>query len=93
MPGLGDIPVLGELFKSDKFQTDEFELIIIVTPYIVTPVSGKLAAPTDALLGPSGQGIVDAPQPTITPAPNGQGAAAPQGQVGGLAGPAGFGVE
>jgi pilus assembly protein CpaC len=93
VPGLGDIPILGELFKSDKFQSDESELIIIVTPYIVTPVSGRLAAPTDALMGPSGQGLIDAPQPTTAPVGNGAGAAAPQGQMGGLAGPAGFGVE
>ena len=46
-PGLGDIPVLGALFKSDRFQRAESELVIIVTPYIVRAVSGQLAAPTD----------------------------------------------
>ena len=46
-PGLGDIPVLGALFKSDRFQRDESELVIIVTPYLVKPVSQQLAAPTD----------------------------------------------
>ena len=46
-PGLGDIPVLGALFKSDRFQRAESELVIIVTPYIVRPVSRRLAAPTD----------------------------------------------
>lgn len=55
VPGLGDIPVLGELFKSDSFQRDESELVIIVTPYAVAPVSApKLAAPTDAITGPQG---------------------------------------
>jgi len=93
VPGLGDIPVLGELFKSDQFTHDESELVIIVTPYIVTPVSGKLAAPTDALIGPSGGGFVDAPQPMSAPVGSGTGSLVPQGQMGGLAGPAGFGVE
>jgi len=52
-PGLGDVPVLGGLFKSDRFQRDESELVIIITPYIVKPVSRrKLAAPTDGLVPP-----------------------------------------
>jgi len=52
-PGLGDIPVLGALFKSNRFQRDESELVIIVTPYIVAPVSNnKLAAPTDGYVPP-----------------------------------------
>jgi pilus assembly protein CpaC len=52
-PGLADIPVLGGLFKSDRFQRDESELVIIITPYIVKPVSNnKLAAPTDGYVPP-----------------------------------------
>ncbi len=52
-PGLGDIPVLGPLFRSDRFQRDESELVIIVTPYIVRPASQKrLAAPTDGFVPP-----------------------------------------
>lgn len=51
-PGLGDIPVLGALFKSDRFQRDESELVIIVTPYLVKPVSQQLAAPTDGFVAP-----------------------------------------
>jgi len=35
-PLLGDIPVLGELFKSTKFQNDQSELVIFVTPTIVS---------------------------------------------------------
>jgi pilus assembly protein CpaC len=35
VPGLGDIPVLGELFKSERFQRQETELAIFVTPVIV----------------------------------------------------------
>lgn len=52
-PGLADIPVIGGLFKSDRFQRDESELVIIITPYIVKPVSSnKLAAPTDGFAPP-----------------------------------------
>lgn len=52
-PGLGDVPVLGGLFKSDRFQREESELVIIVTPYIVKPINNqRLAAPTDGLESP-----------------------------------------
>ena len=52
-PGLGDVPVLGSLFKSDRFQREESELVIIVTPYVVRPVSRpRLASPTDGLQSP-----------------------------------------
>ncbi|HWE99027.1 MAG TPA: type II and III secretion system protein family protein [Caulobacteraceae bacterium] len=47
MPWLGDVPVLGALFHSDSFERNETELVIIVTPYLVHPVAGRLAAPTD----------------------------------------------
>lgn len=36
-PGLGDIPILGELFKSTRFQHNETELAIFVTPVVVAP--------------------------------------------------------
>ena len=53
LPGLGDMPILGALFKSDRFQRGETELAIIVTPYIVKPVSTRqMAAPTDEMLPP-----------------------------------------
>jgi pilus assembly protein CpaC len=49
LPGLGELPVLGALFKSNAFQRGESELVIIVTPYIVRPVSDPTAlrTPTD----------------------------------------------
>jgi len=54
IPGLGDIPILGALFRSSKFQRQETELVIIVTPRLVKPVGeGKLAAPTDNFVPPS----------------------------------------
>ncbi len=52
-PFLGDLPILGALFRSTRFRRSETELVIIVTPYLVRPVSGQLAAPTDGLRMPS----------------------------------------
>jgi pilus assembly protein CpaC len=46
-PFLGDLPILGALFRSTHFQKQETELVVIVTPYLVRPVSGQLATPTD----------------------------------------------
>lgn len=47
-PGLGDIPILGALFRSRDFLTEETELVILVTPYLVNPVAaGSIAVPTD----------------------------------------------
>jgi pilus assembly protein CpaC len=43
VPFLGDIPVLGMLFRSTRFQRQETELVIIVTPYLVEPVSSPAA--------------------------------------------------
>jgi pilus assembly protein CpaC len=39
VPGLGNIPVLGALFRSVDYQTDESELVVLVTPELVEPVS------------------------------------------------------
>ena len=52
-PFLGDLPILGALFRSTRFRRAETELVIVVTPYLVRPVSGKLASPTDGLRLPS----------------------------------------
>jgi pilus assembly protein CpaC len=51
VPGLGDVPVLGALFKSNQYQRGETELVIIVTPYLVVPASdpGALSLPTDGI--------------------------------------------
>ena len=46
-PFLGDLPILGALFRSTSFRRQETELVIIVTPYLVRPVSGRMALPTD----------------------------------------------
>ena len=49
LPGLGDIPLLGTLFKSDEFRRGETELVIVVTPYLVKPTpASDILLPTDA---------------------------------------------
>ncbi len=53
-PILGDIPILGTLFRSTSFRKNETELIIIVTPRLVKPLDmKKQSLPTDAYLEPN----------------------------------------
>jgi pilus assembly protein CpaC len=53
-PLLGNIPIIGTLFRSTSFNRDETELVIIVTPRLVRPVRPEqLAAPTDRVKGPA----------------------------------------
>jgi pilus assembly protein CpaC len=44
-PVLGDVPVLGALFRSTSFQRDETELVILITPFLTQPVSTPEAFP------------------------------------------------
>jgi pilus assembly protein CpaC len=81
-PFLGDLPILGNLFKSSQWNRKETELIIIVTPYLVRPVdANQIASPTDGYRNPTdaqfllgnqmhdGQNGADRPKPTqATPA-------------------------
>ncbi|TKA94821.1 type II and III secretion system protein family protein [Cereibacter changlensis] len=54
VPWLGDIPVLGALFRSAEYQRAQSELVIIVTPHLVTPTRGEaLALPTDRVRIPT----------------------------------------
>lgn len=55
IPFLGDIPVLGALFRSTAFQRQETELVILVTPYIVRPVddAAALRTPSDKYTPPT----------------------------------------
>jgi pilus assembly protein CpaC len=52
-PFLGDLPILGALFRSTSYQRNETELVIIVTPYLVRPVSGQLATPGQGYRAPT----------------------------------------
>jgi pilus assembly protein CpaC len=93
IPWLGDIPVLGQLFRSELFQQNETELVIIVTPYLVKPSATALAAPTDGFVLPhdaeryatSDTYKQTLPAPTRGPQPAG-------GQPG-LIGPVGFKLD
>ncbi len=58
IPLLGDMPVLGSLFRSKRFQRNETELVILITPYLVEPVQ------TQAMLMPG-----DLPTVSGNPAP------------------------
>lgn len=54
VPWLGDLPVLGALFRSAEYQRQQSELVIIVTAHLVTPTRGEaLALPTDRIKPPS----------------------------------------
>jgi pilus assembly protein CpaC len=90
VPGLGDVPVLGPLFRSTRFQRSESELVIIVTPYLVAPVGGaRLATPRDGLEDPSDlQRLIEGRLARRSVAP-GQEPAASAGNRR-LVGPAGF---
>ena len=52
-PGLGEIPVLGALFRSTEFQKDQTELIFVVTPRLVKPMVPAIVLPTDNLVEPN----------------------------------------
>ncbi len=54
LPWLGDVPVLGALFRSADYQRNQTELVIIVTAHLVTPTRGEaLALPTDRIRPPT----------------------------------------
>jgi len=52
-PILGEIPILGALFRSSDFQRDRTELVFIVTPRLVKPLPADYRLPTDGVLDPS----------------------------------------
>lgn len=53
LPGAGDIPILGSLFRSTSYRRGETELVIVVTPYLVNPVDGnQIVLPTDGYSAP-----------------------------------------
>ena len=54
LPGLGDIPVLGVLFRTEELIKEETELLILVTPHLVKPIlPGEIRLPTDKFHEPS----------------------------------------
>jgi pilus assembly protein CpaC len=92
-PGLGDLPVLGMLFRSTAFRRDESELVIIVTPYLVRPVGEPvLATPNDGYKAPNDiERILQGRLHSAQLHPGRGGPLGPQGQR--LTGPIGFVLE
>jgi pilus assembly protein CpaC len=54
LPWIGDVPILGALFRSANYKRNQTELVIIVTAHLVTPTRGEaLALPTDRIKPPT----------------------------------------
>lgn len=87
---LGDLPIIGPLFRSTRFQRDESELVVIVTPYVVRPSNDRLAAPTDGFRPPSDGDRIASGTDQASRLPDlSAGPLAPDGSQG-LTGPGGF---
>lgn len=82
-PGLGNLPILGALFRSTEYRKNQTELVVIVTPYLVKPVSERdIHLPTDGLRSPSdpellllgrnGAAASDRPMPSLAAPPAAQ---------------------
>jgi pilus assembly protein CpaC len=91
-PWLGDVPVLGQLFRDEAFQRDETELVILVTPYIVHPIetASRAMTPTAGFVPSTDTQLVvhgaeyQQQPPPAAPAPTGASK---------LIGPVGFDLE
>ncbi|MRW91086.1 type II and III secretion system protein family protein [Duganella sp. FT80W] len=57
LPLLGELPVLGALFRSTDFQQDRTELLFVVTPHLVRPLPANYKLPTDSVTAPSRAGL------------------------------------
>lgn len=54
LPGIGELPVLGALFRSTSFQQDRTELVFIITPHLVQPLeTADVPLPTDSFTKPN----------------------------------------
>ncbi len=82
LPILGEIPILGALFRSTDFQNDKTELVFVVTPRLVKPMSADAALPTDAYRDPSRTELFLGGKLEGKPAPQTQQRGTPQGKDG-----------
>ncbi|WP_332671068.1 type II and III secretion system protein family protein [Aromatoleum sp.] len=57
-PILGELPILGALFRSTEFQTDRSELVFVITPRLVKPLPENYALPTDNYVEPSRSDVI-----------------------------------
>jgi len=99
-PFLGDLPIIGALFRSTQYQKGETELVIVVTPHLVNPAAGPehLALPTDNFVPPDEFSLFmmgrtegwtsgkPQPKPETGAGPIVSSTPQPQSQVGGLDG-------
>ncbi|HMU64031.1 MAG TPA: type II and III secretion system protein family protein, partial [Nitrosomonas sp.] len=75
-PMLGEVPVLGALFRSSDFQMKKTELMVIVTPRLVKPLNHDYQLPTDSFVAPDrGEFLIQgrmesASEPTVPPRKN-----------------------
>jgi pilus assembly protein CpaC len=53
VPGLGEVPVLGALFRSSEFQGDRSELMFVITPRLIKPLDPNYILPTDSFTPPN----------------------------------------
>ena len=53
LPGLGEVPVLGALFRSTDYQQDRTELVFVITAHLVKPLPPDFNLPTDRLIPPT----------------------------------------
>jgi pilus assembly protein CpaC len=94
-PGLGDLPILGNLFRSSQFQKGESELVILVTPHLARPMpKDQIRLPTDDFIEPNATefylfGRIEGKAPEVI-APVGT---APSARNGGVEGGFGQSVE
>lgn len=91
-PWLGDVPVLGTLFRSTNYQRRQTELVVIITPRLVQPVrAGTLATPIDAFRMPDEFDLFLKGQ--IEGAPGSRVTTLGQSGAGGIDGPYGYIIE
>ena len=77
-PGLGEVPVMGALFRSSEFQTDQTELLFVVTPRLVKPLAESPRLPTDNHVVPSRAEVIFGGRlESAEPAPDASNPAAP----------------
>lgn len=58
VPGLGEVPILGALFRSVDYQQDKTELVFVVTARLVKPLLGPVPLPTDGIVIPGRAGML-----------------------------------
>ncbi len=88
LPWLGQLPVLGALFRSTEFQKSETDLVILVTPRLVSPVGPdmKLASPLDNTRSSNDvelflYGMLEVDRPLLRKFREGEGVVGPYGHI------------